>query len=263
MFDIIFRLHNIVEVLDIAIVAVVIYWLMLMFKGSKAERMLWGLGVVIIVYFVSQRADLLTLHWILSNFLGSIIIFIIVVFQQDIRRALVQMGKPFSTGDTRHAGEYLDEIVGAVAQMASLKTGALIVLERAMDLGDYLEIGVELDSKVTRDLLLSIFNTAGPMHDGAVVVRKGRVFKAGCILPMTEKEVSSYMGARHRAAIGLAEETDAVIVAVSEESGEITLVVEDVVTERIEIGWLLAELKKLFPAPAVSRWQYLLWRQGQ
>ncbi|MBI5562124.1 MAG: TIGR00159 family protein [Deltaproteobacteria bacterium] len=263
MFDILLRLHNIVEVIDIIIVAVVIYWLMLMFKGSKAERMLWGLGVIIIVYFVSQRVELLTLHWILSNFLGSIIIFIIVVFQQDIRRALVQMGKPFSTADIKVAGEYLDEITKAVSSMSRKRTGALIALERSMDLGDYLEIGVEVDSRVTKELLLSIFDTASPLHDGAAVVRKGRIFKAGCILPLTEREVRKSMGTRHRAAIGLAEETDAVIIVVSEETGEITFVAEDAVNERIEPAWLLGELKRLFPAVAAGFRQYLPWRFGQ
>lgn len=260
MADILLRLHNIVEVFDIVIVAMVIYWLMLMFKGSKAERMLWGLGVIIIVYFVSQRAELLTLHWILNNFLSSIVVFIIVVFQQDIRRALAQVGRPFSMADTKGAGPYIDEAAKAVARMSREKTGALIVFERTMDLGDYLETGVTLDSKVTREILLSIFNPRSPLHDGAVVVRQGRVYKAGCILPLTDKDVAAEMGTRHRAAIGLAEETDAVIVAVSEETGEITLVVEDKVTKRIEPGWLASELKRLFSSAPVARWPYLVWR---
>ncbi|MBI5886705.1 MAG: TIGR00159 family protein [Deltaproteobacteria bacterium] len=261
--DILLRLHNIVEVIDIIIVAMVIYWLMLMFKGSKAERMLWGLGVIIILYFVSQRVELLTLHWILNNFLSSIVVFIIVVFQQDIRRALAQVGRPFSLADIKGAGPYIDEAVKAVARMSREKTGALIVFERTMDLGDYLETGVTLDSKVTREILLSIFNTRSPLHDGAVVVRQGRVFKAGCILPLTDKDVSSEMGTRHRAAMGLAEETDAVIVAVSEETGEITLVVEDKATKRIEPGWLAGELKRLFPPAPAARWPFFAWRNGK
>ena len=214
-------MNTIVTLLDIAIVACVLYWFMLMFKGSRAERMIWGLGIIVVVYFGSQRFELLTLHWILSNFLSSIVVFIIVVFQQDIRRALVQMGKPFSTRDTITAVGALEEILKAVSYMSKKKIGALIVLERSMDLSDFLEdqLGVELDAKVSKELLLSIFNSASPIHDGAVVVRRGRVFKAGCILPLSEKELSKSMGTRHRAAIGLAEETDAAIIVVSEETG--------------------------------------------
>lgn len=263
MVDVFLRLRNVIEVLDIFIVAAGIYWLMKMFKGSKAERMLWGLGVIIIMYFVSQRAELLTLHWILSNFLSSIVVFIIVVFQQDIRRALVQVGRPFSLTDSGGAGPYIDEICKAVALLSKARVGALIVFERTMDIGEYLESGVSLDSMVTAEILLSIFNTASPLHDGAVVVRQGRVFKAGCILPLTNQEVAAEMGTRHRAAIGLAEETDAVIVAVSEETGEITLVVEESVTKRIESTWLAGELKKLFPSVSNTRWPYIAWMNGK
>jgi len=261
--DALLRLNYIVEVVDVVIVAAGIYWLMKMFKGSKAERMLWGLGVIIIMYFVSQRAQLLTLHWILSNFLGSIVVFIIVVFQQDIRRALVQVGRPFSLADSGGAGMYIDEACKAVSLMSKSKVGALIVFERKMDLGDYLESGVTLDSTVTIEILLSIFNTASPLHDGAVVVRQGRVYKAGCILPLTEKDFGMKTGTRHRAAIGLAEETDAVIVAVSEETGEITLVVEETVTKRIEPQWLAEELKRLFPPANNARWPHIEWMGGK
>lgn len=221
------RLSNVMAVVDIIIVAVVLYWVMLMFKGTKAERMFWGLAVVILVYFISQRAELLTLHWIISNFLGSIVIFIIVVFQQDIRRALVHMGKPFSSRDTSRSSELLDEVTRAVASMSEKRVGALIVLERSIDLDDFLGAGVHLDAEVSKELLLSIFNTGSPMHDGAVILRGGRLARAGCILPLTDRELDKTMGTRHRAAVGLAEETDAVIIVVSEQTGEITLVVDN------------------------------------
>jgi len=248
MLENIFGMNTVVAILDIAIVAFVLYWFMLMFKGSRAERMIWGLGIIVVVYFVSQRFELLTLHWILSNFLSSIVVFVIVVFQQDIRRALVQMGKPFSTRDTMTSGVALDEILKAVSLMSKKKIGALIVLERSMDLGDFLEeaSGVEIDAKVSKEILVSIFNSASPIHDGAVVVRRGRVSRAGCILPLTDKEISKSMGTRHRAAIGLAEETDAAIVVVSEETGGITLVVEDGLFADIGSDRLASDLKQLF-----------------
>lgn len=255
MIENIFGMNTLVTLLDIAIVAFVLYWFMLMFKGSRAERMIWGLGIIVVVYFVSQRFELLTLHWILSNFLSSIVVFVIVVFQQDIRRALVQMGKPFSTRDSMTSGGALDEILKAVTLMSKKKMGGLIVLERSLELGDILEdqLGIELDAKVSKELLLSIFNSSSPIHDGAVVIRQGRVFKAGCILPLTEKELSKSMGTRHRAAIGLAEETDAAIIVISEETGGITLVVEDGLFVDIGQERLAEDLKHLFAFKGYSR----------
>ncbi len=246
MLENVLRAGNLISLFDIVIVATVLYWLMLMFKGTRAERMLWGLAVIVIVYFVSQRVELLTLHWILSNFLGSIVIFIIVVFQQDIRKALVHMGKPFSSRDIIRSGGVLEEIIKAVSKMSKAKTGGLIVCERNIDLGEYTESGVEVDSKVSTELLLSIFNTDSPMHDGAVIVRAGRIYKAGCILPLTEKELAKPLGTRHRAAVGLAEETDAAIIVVSEETGEITLAVEEEFYVGLDAERLYTDLKRLF-----------------
>ena len=260
MFGFFYKIGTLIAVLDIVIVAVVLYWLMLMVKGTRAERMLWGLAVVVIAYFISQRAELVTLHWMLSNFLGSFIIFIIVVFQQDIRRALVQMGRPFSYRDTMRSREVLEEITSAVSAMSAARTGGLIVIERTVDLGGYLDTGVELDAKVSRELLLSIFNGKSPMHDGAVVVRGAKVFKAGCILPLTEKDVPDNLGTRHRAALGLAEETDAVITVVSEKTGEITLAVDDEFRPNIGADALFGELGKLFPADGSARKAFFSWK---
>ena len=262
MLENIFRINNIISALDILIVAVGLYWFMLMFKGTRAEMMLWGLAVVIIIYFVSRRAELLTVHWILSNFLGSIAIFIIVVFQQDIRKALVQVGKPFSARYVTGSIEAMEEITRAVAALSESKTGGLIAVERGMELAEFLGAGVELDAAVSRELLLSIFNTGSPLHDGAVVIRGGRVAKAGCILPLTEKELAKSMGTRHRAAVGLAEETDAVIIVVSEETGEITLVVEDGLYVGITPERLLEDMKALFLYKGYSRKSVFSWKAG-
>ncbi len=262
MLESIFRVGNIISALDILIVATVLYWLMLMFKGTRAERMLWGLAVIVIVYFVSQRVELLTLHWILSNFLGSIVIVIIVVFQQDIRKALVQMGKPFSTRDIIRPGGVLEEIIKASSTMSKTRTGALIVCERNIELGDYAESGVEVDAKVSTELLLSIFNTDSPMHDGAVIIRGGRIGRAGCILPLTEKDLAKSLGTRHRAAVGLAEETDAAIIVVSEETGEITLAVEEELYIGLDPERLYTDLKRLFAANEAAG-KFLFSRSGK
>ncbi|MFQ5735323.1 MAG: diadenylate cyclase CdaA [Thermodesulfobacteriota bacterium] len=246
MLENLFSIGTLVTVLDILLVASLLYWFMLMFKGTRAERMIWGIAIIIVMYFVSQRVELLTLHWILSNFLGSIAIFIIVVFQQDIRKALVHMGKPFSSRDMAGSRSVLEEITRAVASMAKTHTGCIIVIERGIDLADFLEVGIELDARLSKELLLAIFNPAAPMHDGAVLVSGSKVAKAGCILPLTEKELTKSMGTRHRAAIGLAEETDAAIIVVSEQTGEITLVVEDGLYVGLDTERLLNDLRKLF-----------------
>ncbi len=225
--DEIITITNIMSVVDILIVAAVLYAVMLMFKGTKAERMFWGLGVIVLVYFLSQRVELLTLHWLLSNFLGSIVIFIIVVFQQDIRRALVRMGKPFSSRDLARSSELLDTVLAALRQMSVERTGAIVAFERTIDLADAVDAGESIDAEVTKGLLLSIFNAGSPLHDGAVVISGGRIARAACILPLTERELPAGMGTRHRAAMALSEETDAVVLVVSEQTGEVTLFADD------------------------------------
>ncbi|MBI5902901.1 MAG: TIGR00159 family protein [Deltaproteobacteria bacterium] len=245
--EIIMRAGNLVALFDILIVASILYWFMRMFKGTRAERMFWGLAVIIMVYFISQRVELLTLHWILSNFLGSIVIFIIVVFQQDIRKALVHVGRPFFISRaTTGPREVIEEITRAAAAMSKTRTGGLLVMERAVDIGEFLEAGVEVDANVSKELVLSIFNSGSPLHDGAVVIRGARVYKAGCILPLTGKEPAKAMGTRHRAAMGLAEETDAAIIVISGETGEMTMVVEDGVFTGLDSEKLSVHLKRLF-----------------
>ncbi|MFQ5465604.1 MAG: diadenylate cyclase CdaA [Thermodesulfobacteriota bacterium] len=260
MFWKIFSFGNVTAVVDILIVAVVLYWVMLMFRGTRAERMFWGLGVVILVRFISQRAELLTLHWIISNFLSSIIIFIIVVFQQDIRRALVHVGKPFSSGAVSGSAGLIDDVARAVVSMSRRRTGALIVLERAMDVSDFLGAGVDIDADVSRELLLSVFNTESPLHDGAVLIRDGRLARAGCILPLTERELGNSMGTRHRAAMGLAEETDAVIIVVSAQTGAVALVVDSKIHPDLPHEELAARLRELFSREESPGRSFIPWR---
>jgi diadenylate cyclase len=240
-------------VLDIALVAVILYWMMLFLKGTKAQRMIWGIAVIVILYFVSMRAELLTLHWLLSNFLGSIIIVIIVVFQQDIRRALMQMGRPFSARSQMMSRGFLDEISSAMSTMSAERTGALIVIEREVDLTEFVEAGIGIDSWVTKELFISIFNPDSPMHDGAVIVKRQRVSKAGTILPLTEKELAPSMGTRHRAALGLSEETDAVVLVVSEKSGEISIAVDGAFEKGFDYEKLLLRLKELLVSDATVK----------
>jgi len=237
-----------IDLIDILIVTFVVYRLILLVKGTRAERMLWGLAVIVLVYFVSQRMELFTLHWILSNFLSSIVIIVIVVFQRDIRRVLVQVGRTsfFSRG-LGIKEELLEELTKAAFQMSKNKTGALIVLERDVGLGDYLDVGVEVDAKVSSEMVLSIFNPTSPVHDGAAIIRKGRISRVGCFLPLArDPEISKSLGTRHRAALGLTEDTDAVIIVVSEETGEVSLVVNREIIRDMDAGTFLKKLRDIF-----------------
>ncbi|MEK6539609.1 MAG: diadenylate cyclase CdaA [Deltaproteobacteria bacterium] len=251
-----------IDLIDILIVTFVVYRLILLVKGTRAERMLWGLAVIVLVYFVSQRMELFTLHWILSNFLSSIVIIVIVVFQRDIRRVLVQVGRTsfFSRG-LGLKEELLEELTKAAFQMSKNKTGALIVLERDVGLGDYLDVGVEVDAKVSSEMVLSIFNPTSPVHDGAAIIRKGRISRVGCFLPLArDPEISKSLGTRHRAALGLTEDTDAVIIVVSEETGEVSLVVNREIIRDLDAGTFLKKLRDIFITSEEKR--MFPWEKG-
>jgi len=250
------------DVADIVIVAAVIYWLILLVRNTRAEKMLGGLGVIILVFFISGRLELLTLHWILSNFLGSIFIIIIVIFQHDIRRALIQVGKPLGTRDLKGKAGFIEEILNAIFTMSSLGLGALIVIEREVGLKDYIERGVEIDAQVSKEMLLSIFNTSSPLHDGAVIIQGGRLSRASCLLPLTSQDMGSKHGTRHRAAMGLSEETDAIVMVVSEETGEVSLVVDGDIERNLDKAILTTRLQGLIIKGARSKKTFMKWRKS-
>ncbi|UZP68664.1 diadenylate cyclase CdaA [Desulfovibrio mangrovi] len=212
------------DIVDIGLVTLLFYRIILMVKGTRAVSAIYGLLLVLVVYFVSEEVGLYTLHWLLANFLGSIFLVIIVLFQRDIRRALTEMGARGFWRKKVVEDDLLNEVVGAVLSMAQRRVGALVVLERNVPLGDTVERGIPLDAKVTKELLISIFQTSTPLHDGAVVIRGGRLGAAGCILPLavSPQDRPEY-GTRHRAAMGITEESDAVAIVVSEERGAVTV----------------------------------------
>ena len=212
-----------------------------------------GIGVIVVLYFASERAELLTLHWILEYFLGSIIILIIVIFQQDIRRGLMHMGRTFSKKGAIIESESLREITAALTAMSKVRMGALIAIERDVELADIVESGVELDAKITKELLLSIFNPDAPLHDGAVIVRGEKAVTAGVILPLTDKELPTALGTRHRAAVGLSEESDSVVLVVSEKSGDISFVSGGLLEQKVGPDEILKRLKELQPAEAEKK----------
>ena len=205
------------DALDIALVAAILYRLLLIIRGTKAAQMLIGLAVLLVASIVAKMVPLYTLDWLLHGFLGYIIIAMIVIFQPEIRRALAHMGQTSFLQAFASAEELkgLEEIVKAVISLADRKIGGLIVIERETRLQDFVELGTQLDAKVSRELLMSIFHPTSPIHDGAVVIRGNRVVAAGCFLPLAlAGNLSSTMGTRHRAALGITEETDAVVLIV-------------------------------------------------
>lgn len=237
------------DALDIGIIAFVLYRLIHMIRGTRAMQMIIGLVVILLAYVSSQMVGLYTLNWVLDNFLGSIILVIIVIFQSDIRRALTQFGTAplFGGADRIERGQVLEEITKAVVSLATRRIGGLIVLEREVGLNEYIEVGTRLDARVTRDLLESVFIPHSPMHDGALVIQKGRVAAARCFLPLSvDPNLSQAFGTRHRAAVGLTEETDAVVIVISEERGKISLVVGGKVTQDLEGPQLRSSLQRLF-----------------
>ena len=235
------------DALDIGIVAFAVYWLIRMIRGTRAMQMIIGLVVILLAYVASQMLGLFTLNWMLDNFLGSILVVIIVIFQSDIRRALTQVGRTplFGIVDRIERGQALEEITKAVVSLASKRVGALIVLEREVGLNDYIEVGTALDARVSRELVESVFLPHSPMHDGALVIQKGRVAAARCFLPLSvDMDLSKELGTRHRAAVGLTEETDAVAIVVSEEQGKISFVVDSKVSQDLDGPQLRGALKQ-------------------
>jgi len=237
------------DTLDILVVAFIIYRVLLLIQGTRAVQMLKGFSVIFLVYFISQKAELLILHWILTNFLSSIILVIIVIFQHDIRRALTRVGTvPFFTySETVDESRVIDEIMKAAVSLANKKIGALIVLEREIGLKDYVDIGVKLDAAVNKEVLHSIFLPNSPIHDGAIIIQDGRITAAGALLPLTANPVfDKSLGTRHKAAMGLTEETDAVVIVVSEERGRTSIVEGGIITQDLDTNILKENLLRHF-----------------
>ncbi|MCL4458218.1 MAG: diadenylate cyclase CdaA [Nitrospirae bacterium] len=237
------------DLLDIALVSIILYRVLLIIKGTKAAQMLAGLGVLLIASFFSKYLQLYTMDWIVQSFWSQVVIAMIVLFQPEIRRALAHMGESSFLQGFTSAEELksLEEIVRASIALANRKIGALIVIERDVSLKDYVEIGTPLDAKVSKELLLSLFHPTSPIHDGAVVIRGNRVVAAGCFLPITlGADLSKTLGTRHRAGIGVTEETDAVAIIVSEETGTISVSIQGKLDTHIDMGTLRDMLTDLF-----------------
>lgn len=245
--------------IDIGIIAFIIYHMLLLIRGTRAAQMLTGILIVVAAFLLSSIVPLTTLNWAMNKFYSSFIIILIILFQDDIRHVLSRMGKKsfIPGGDTLSSGQILDEITRAAASLATKRIGALIVLERNIILSRYVEIGTLLDARVSKELMMSIFHPSSPIHDGAVIIQRGRISAAGCFLPLTKDEsLDPNWGTRHRAAIGISQETDAVVVLISEEGASISLVVDGRISRKMDPKDLrksLTELLSQDPDEAVDK----------
>jgi uncharacterized protein (TIGR00159 family) len=231
------------DLLDILVVSILIYEVLKLIRGTRAVQMALGGAVLAAMMYGSRWGHLETLNWLIRNMAGYIVFAVIVLFQSDIRRALAHFGRaPFFRyfAKAESAAESIEELVVAASMLSSLRIGAIIAIERQVGLRNYIEGGIRLDAVLTYDLLQSIFLPQSPLHDGAVIVQDDRIAAAACFLPLTvNPKLSKELGSRHRAAIGLTEENDSVAIVVSEETGNVSIVVDG----QIERGLLRDELR--------------------
>src|SRR3954471_15931447 len=231
------------DLVDILVVSLLIYEVLKLIRGTRAVQMALGGGVLVALFYGSRWGRLETVNWLIRNMVGYIVFAVIVLFQSDIRRALAHFGRaPFFRyfAKTESAEESIEELVVAASMLSAQRVGAIVAMERQIGLRNYIEGGIPLDAVLTYDLLVSIFQLKSPLHDGAVIIQEDRVAAAACFLPLTvNPKLSKELGSRHRAAIGLTEENDSIAVVVSEESGNISLVVDG----QIERGLSSAELR--------------------
>ncbi len=237
------------DTVDIALVYFIFYRLLLIIRGTRAFQMLIGIGLIVLALIFSRALEFYTLDWLLHSIWSQIVLAIVILFQPEIRRALAQVGERrlFRSMSPVEGSKFIEETVKAAVSMANKRIGALIVLERDTDLTTIVEMGTELDARVTKELLVSIFLPYSPIHDGAAIIRNGRIIAAGCFLPLTlSSNLSKDLGTRHRAAVGLTEESDAVVVVVSEETGEISIVTDGSIERTLETPVLRKVLSETF-----------------
>ncbi|MFN3505551.1 MAG: diadenylate cyclase CdaA [Caldimicrobium sp.] len=250
-----YKSFKITDIIDILIVGYIIYRVLLLIQGTRALQMAAGLMFLVFLYFFSEIFQFLTLNWILQTFLASILLLIIIIFQEDIKKALAQIGTvPFTKLQAQYSFG-IEEVVKATSLMAEKRIGALIVFEREISLKDYLEGATLLHANISEELLLSIFNPKSPLHDGAVIISEGKILAAGVVLPLSiNPDIAKDLGTRHRAALGITEVTDAIAVVVSEERGQISIAVGGKITRDVTAPTLRKMLSQLLGFETKAPW---------
>jgi diadenylate cyclase len=235
------------DIIDITLTAILIYQLLLFLRGTQGIQVLAGILILLLAYWGARRLDLFTLEWFLESFVKSLLLIIIILFQADIRRMLTRVGRRAVSRFGYSEPQVLEEIAAAADALAKLKYGALFVLLRQSKLRDYLEGGISLEATVSRELLVTLFWPNSPTHDGAVIISADQVLSAGCVLPLTQQSgLDKSLGTRHRAGIGITEQSDAVAIIVSEERGQISLAQEGKLTQNLGRTQLLSSLNEIF-----------------
>ena len=238
---------SVISVFDIVLVAILIYQFLALVRGTRAAPMLVGVAALGLAFYLARLGELRTLNWLLSTMLPYVVFALIVVFQSEIRHALANLGSRISLmRSSSSVADVYDDIVLAANLFSQNQTGALIVIEREIGLRTYIESGVALDARLSYDLLATIFRPSAPLHDGAVIVQRDRIAAAACFLPLSMNPVlSTQLGTRHRAAIGITEETDAVAVIISEETGTISVAVAGSIERELTVERLRERLSSL------------------
>ncbi len=248
----------VVDAVDVLIVSLLLYRLFSLMRGTRAVHMFFGLIALFILSVVAQWLNLIAVNWLISSLRTVWVIAFVIIFQPELRRALALLGQNRMVSRFVHVREsgVIPEIVKSVQDLSEKRTGALIVLEKDMGLKNYAETGTPVDARVTTELIGTIFTPPGPLHDGAVIIQNDRVTAAGCILPLSQDErLAGALGTRHRAALGLSEETDALVIVVSEETGAIAYADGGKLYRKVDLTTLRAELLRSFGIMRDERWQ--------
>ncbi len=253
------------DVIDIILVSVILYYLLKFLAGTRGWQILIGLLFLLSVWLFAKILHLNTLEWIFENLWSLGIFLVFVIFQPELRRGLAKLGEKgifrFLTATNK---KVVDDVIRACLFMAERKIGSLIVFERNVDLTNYIEGQVKIDSEVSSELLITIFTPQTPLHDGAVVIKEGKIAFARCFLPLTiSTDIPENIGTRHRAALGISEETDAVAVVVSEERGEISICVDGKIYKNLDALGLRKRLYKLLGIEKPSTFEILRKRLGK
>jgi len=239
----------VLDLLDIFLVAALFYRLLILVKGTRSAQMYVGLLVIVVVGALAREFDLIAVKWLADSLKTVWLIVFVILFQPELRHALAQFGRTryfrsFLRGDSYGV---LGEIVRGVEALASRRQGALIVMERNVGLRNFVETGTRIDARVSAELLVTLFSPGSPLHDGAVILREDTVVAAGCILPLSsDPSVAATLGTRHRAALGLAEECDAAVIVVSEQTGAISVAYRGTLLQALDEGALRSELSRVF-----------------
>ena len=248
------------DLLDVLLVWLVVYKVLILIRRSGTIQMLSGLGVLAIGYILSIWLNLGTFNWILEKFFSNLFVIVVILFSGEIRRALAHIGSNpfFSDVSAALETQIVEEVAKAIIQSAQIGFGALVVIEKDIVVDYHIESGTEVDAKISSELLVSIFDPTAPMHDGAVLLRNSRIHSAGCFLPLSKNPaLDKNLGTRHRAAIGLTEETDSIVFVVSEETRSVSVVQGGHLKSNLELGEIRQELYEAFGL------KYKAFQQGE